>query len=264
MINTIVFYNKKKLENNIHIFSEHKKNTNWILIDKNDINTNSQLQVEALLITNNINNIIYLFEDIPDTLDNIFNINFLFICNKLNIENLLVFYFNTFIPYLSKSLSYTIYLKYKLIFTTCNNILPYYNFISLDNKLIALINKIFISKRDNTIINIKSDFLGTEYYFHINDILNVIYDILFEKTYTNSTSEKILITTNKIFNTTIAIDYISNKLRLKDINIIDSSEITYINNPDNKDFSKKLYFNNVINTNNFDNIIQIVDNFLKI
>ena len=219
-MNTIVFYNKNKLENNINIFYEYK-NTNWILIDKNDINTNSQLQVEALLITNNINNIIYLFEDISDTLDNIFNINFLVICNKLNIENLIVFYFNTFIPYLSKSLSYTIYLKYKLLFTTCSNILPYYDFNSTNDKFIALIHKIFIAKRDNTQIKINSGFLGFEYYFHINDILNIIYDILFDKTYTNSVSEKIYVSSNKIFNTHIAIDYINTKFKLKDIYIND-------------------------------------------
>ena len=174
-MNILVIHDDSIVGKNIteEIIKKKDKN-NWIFVNYFEL---SILELEAYFIDFSPKIVIYLSEN--NYILNKFDLIFIITCIKFNLEYLIIF---CNIPTnLTKNLSkFNHSIKYlclygKYVYGS------YGDFINTENEINKLIYKIFITKRENEILKINTDYKINNNYIYVIDVINIIYLISTEK-----------------------------------------------------------------------------------
>ena len=183
-MNILVIHDNSIVGKNIHEIIENKKDkNNWLYINFIELTI---LELEAYFINFTPNIVIYIFgTDLNNS--NIFDLILITTCVKFNLEYLIIFC-NTPTSLVKNFKKFNLSIKYLCLFGKYiyGN---YGKFIKTENEINRLIYNIFITKRENKILKINSDYKIKDKYIYVNDIINILYFI---------TTEKLSIIENKI------------------------------------------------------------------
>lgn len=200
---------------------------NWVFISKSDFSIN--LLCESILVDRNIIKIVYFYSNTYNKKDTINETYLIHYCNKYNIDTLYLFYYDKNKPLiLNIKNDIDLFLNFNLKFIMNNNDYIFGEddiFISnKENNISSLIYKIFISKRDDEIINIDDQYLNNFRYIYILDLLEILNNIILDEKniYKSKNKINILVDNNDIFDIKNVINIITKYIKNKKINIIEN------------------------------------------